>query len=230
MLLHTNKYIPQVYRKSRDIQVFTWLLDIIMTDCKHDIDSIYYIYDAMKCKEQFLPLLANTLNYKYDYTVTTLLNRRIVDAFITMEKYKGSAIGMKVATALCLISAKLSQNNLELVVDYLNDAVYAEALSKLSIKFDYENAIIRIDYPNIFIKATNLIDYVRPVGMCIVERSYEPMDLNSDVMLLYADASIEVHKYNPVVDSGVDKTYVNFSTVGDSKLFSDLNDELNFNE
>ena len=82
MLLHTNKYIPQVYRKSRDIQVFTWLLDIIMTDCKHDIDSIYYIYDAMKCKEQFLPLLANTLNYKYDYTVTTLLNRRIVDAFI----------------------------------------------------------------------------------------------------------------------------------------------------
>ena len=75
-----------------------------------------------------------------------------------------------------------------------------------------------------------MIDYVRPVGMCVIERSYEPMDLNSDVMLLYADASIEVHKYNPVVDSGVDKTYVNFSTVGDSKLFSDLNDELNFNE
>lgn len=203
-----------------------------MTDCKHDIDSIYYVYDALKCKEQFLPLLANTLNYKYDHTVTTSHNRRIVDAFIAMEKYKGSEIGMKVATALCLISAKLSQKSLELTVDYLDDNSYAEALSKLNIRFDYENAIIRIDYPNIFIKATNLIDYVRPVGMCVIERSYEPMDLNSDVMLLYADASIEVHKYDPVTDSGINKTYVNFSTVGDSNLFSELNSmsDLDFNE
>jgi phage tail-like protein len=236
MLLNTNKYIPQVYGKTRDIQVLTKLLDIILTDCKYDIDSLYYIYDGMKCKEEFLPVLGATLNYQYDYTATTLMNRRIIDAFVAMEKYKGSQIGLKVATALSLVSAKMSQNTFELDENAgINNTDYAEALGKLDINFDREEGLILIDYPNIFIKATNLIDYVRPVGMCVVERSYDPMNINSDVMLLYADTDVEVRKYNPVIDSGVSKNFVNFSTVGDP-TFADALDmfagdatELNLN-
>lgn len=236
MLLNTNKYIPQVYGKSRDIQVFTSLLDIIATCCKDDIDNLYYIYDPVKCPEQFLPLLANTLNYKYDYSNTVLSNRRVIEAFVELEKLKGSQKGLAVAVALSLTSTKISVDNLELVPqDDIQDAVYYEALANVQIEFDYREGIIDIKYPAIFKRVNDLIDYVRPVGMSVSLTAVDPMNINSDVMLLYADTDVEVKKYNAVRDSGIGKNTVNFSTVGDPTLEDTISntlgwhDELNLN-
>lgn len=225
MLLHTNKYIPQVYGKSRDIQVFTGLLDIIATCVKDDIDNLYYIYDPMKCPEQFLPLLAKTLNYSYDYTDTVLQNRRIIATFVELEKLKGSQRGLLVAVALSLISTKLSVDNLQLVSQSdIADIGYFDALKDLEINFMYKEGIIQIRYPSIFTRVKDLVDYVRPVGMSLEVVAATPMNINSDVMLLYADTDVTVRKYDPVADSGVSKNFVNLSTVGDPTFKEKLDD------
>jgi phage tail-like protein len=95
LIFDSKKFIPQVYAKERDIQVFTKLIDIILTNCKYDIDNLGDLYDAYKCPQSLLPLLAYTLNYKYNFSDTVTGNRRTIDAFALMERNRGSEIGLK---------------------------------------------------------------------------------------------------------------------------------------
>lgn len=188
------------------MQVFTTLIDIILTSCKYDVDSLYRIYDAMLCPEEFLPKLGDTLNYKYDDVNTVTSNRKILDIFMTMMKYKGSEIGLLMATALCLTSLDLSIKNLE-TADVNTD--YINALKDLDIQYDYENALIKIDYPNIYTQVRYLLDYVRPVGMMLELRSVT-QTRNQIPMAILAQVSAEIGKYN-IKKSQVNTAKVNFS-------------------
>jgi phage tail-like protein len=206
MLMQSNKYIPEVYRRERDMQVFTSLIDILLTCCKYDIDSLYKIYDAELCPEQFLPYLADTINYKYDNSDSVTANRQVINVFMTMMRYKGCEIGIKMATALSLTSYDLAQQNSELNVTY-ND--YIAALGDLEIHYDYEKALIVIDYPNVYTQVRYLLDYVRPVGMYINLRSVVKAPLTSTMAIL-AQVQTNVQEY--IAKSNyVNKAKVNMS-------------------
>lgn len=206
MVLNSKKYIPEVYSRERDMQVFTTLIDMLLTTSKYDIDSLYKLYDASICPQQFLPELADTLNYKYDFANTVTSNRKILDIFMTMMKYKGSETGLLMATALCLTSLDLSTKKLETAnvdVDYIT------ALSSLDIKYDYEKAEIQIDYPNVYTQVRYLLDYVRPVGMTVNLRAVIK-NRSAIPMAILAQVSAKVREYN-VAKSYVNKAKVNFS-------------------
>jgi phage tail-like protein len=211
MLINSSAMIPQVYSKERDIQVFNKLIDIILTCCKYDIDNIGNVYDAYKCPVSLLPLLAYTLNYKYNFSDTVTANRRIIDAFSTMEKYRGSEIGLKIAAALSLTSLDISRDNAELETD--DD--YMNALRDMKINYDYENARIVIDYPNIYHLVRYIMDYVRPVGMWLELRAVVGKSINTDAMLIYADAEAYSNQYVPEIDSHVSRSFVNLSGIAD---------------
>jgi phage tail-like protein len=206
MIIDSKQYIPEVYRKEREMQVFTTLIDLILTVCRHDIDNLSCLYDATICPEQFLPKLGDTLNYKYDDANTVTSNRKILEIFPVMMRYKGSETGLLMATALCLTALDISKNNLELAnvdTDYIN------ALKDLKIRYDYESATITIDYPNIYTQVRYLLDYVRPVGMYLNLRSvvttkqYVPM-------AILAQVHTAIHEYTTKT-SEVNTAKVNFS-------------------
>lgn len=213
MIVNSNNFIPQVYRKERGIQVFTKLIDIIFSAVKNDIDNLGDVYNPLKCPEQFLPLLGKTLNYDYNYSDTITANRRIIDAFTLLEKYRGSKTGLLMATAMSLTSMEISKDNAEL----FDDQDYMNALKDLEITIDNENAEIYIDYPNIYTVVRYILDYVRPVGMTVNLRSIVGQNINADAMLLYVDTENKLREYDPLVDSFVDKSFVNFSSVGDEQ-------------
>lgn len=237
MVLNSKKYIPEVYSRERDMQVFTTLIDMLLTTSKYDIDSLYKLYDASICPQQFLPELANTLNYKYDFANTVTSNRKILDIFMTMMKYKGSETGLLMATALCLTSLDLSTKKLETAnvdVDYIT------ALSSLDIKYDYEKAEIQIDYPNVYTQVRYLLDYVRPVGMTVNLRSVIK-NRSAIPMAILAQVSAKVREYN-VAKSYVNKAKVNFSypvernqlnnweqIIQDLEQYTDDNNTINLN-
>lgn len=216
MLMQSNKYIPEVYRRERDMQVFTSLIDIILTCCKYDIDSLYKIYDAKLCPEQLLPYLADTINYKYDNSDSVTANRQVIDIFMTMMRHKGSEIGIKMATALSLTSYNLAQQDSELDP---TDTNYLNALNDLTIHYNYEQAMIIIDYPNIYTQVRYLLDYVRPVGMYINLRSVVKAPLTSTMAIL-AQVQTNVQEY--VAKSNyVNKAKVNMSSPTDEH-FDDM--------
>ena len=230
MIFDTKTMTPQVYSKERTIQVFNKLLDILFTTCKHDIDNLGSVYDAMTCPKSLLPFLAYTLNYQYNFEDTVTSNRRIIDAFTTMEKYRGCEIGLKMATALSLTSLDVSKNNAELVAD----TDYINALKDINITYDMENAQIIIDYPNIYTLVRYLLDYVRPVGMYLDLRSIVYHNINTDEMLLYATTQASSKEYIPDMDSFVNRSHVNFSAAVDNdwiEQFTNLsNQTINMNE
>ena len=211
MLLQTNNYIPQVYRKERDMQVFTKLLDIILTCCKHDIDNLGSVYDAYECPEQFLPLLAETINYEYNYSDTLSSNKAVIDSFSLMEKYRGSKTGLKMATALSITSLDISRDNYEL----MNEANYVTALKNIRVRFKYNEGKIIIDYPHEFTMVRDLLDWVRPLGMDIELRSVVSRSINADVLTISANVNLDKHEYDPYVETAVGKSFVNFSTTAD---------------
>ena len=230
MTVNSNQYIPQVYGKERTIQVFTKLLDIILSVCKYNIDNLGDVYDAFRCPEQFLPVLADTLNYKYNFNDTVTSNRRIIDAFTLMEKYRGSRKGILMSMALSLTSSIASQDNAQL----FDDEDYMNALKALNIEIDYENAEITIEYPNIYTVVRYLLDYVRPVGMTVNLLSVAGQTFNTDEMLVYADMENLTKEYDPDFDSFVNSSAVNLSSIGDDtwkKILQQLDvDTLNFNQ
>lgn len=228
MLMNTKTMIPQVYSKERDMQVFNSLLDILCTFCKYKIDNLGDLYDSMKCPESLLPMLASTLNYKYNFEDTVTSNRRIINAFTIMERNRGGKIGLLMAAALSLTSLDISKNNAE--IDTTQD--YMDALRNLHISFDYENARIVIDYPNIYTLVRYLMDYVRPVGMYLQLRSVVGHNINTDEMLIYANADTNVRPYNPNIDTQINRNFINFSAVADDNWlsqFSNNSDIMDFN-
>lgn len=219
MIFNSKGNIPEVYAKERDMQVFTTLIDILLSCSKHDIDSLYRLYDAKECPEQFLPKLADTLNYKYNGADTVTANRKILDIFMTMMKYKGSKQGLLMAAALCLTSLDITSNNLEYI-----DSDYITALQDLDISVDYENATITITYPNIYTQVRYLLDYVRPVGMYIKLLSVLKSS-HSIPLAVLAQSSANVVQYKPE-HSSVEKASVNFSSPVDSNWLDSLPNEI----
>ena len=216
MVFNSNKFIPEVYNRERDMQVFTKLIDILLTSCKYDIDGLYRLYDSLLCPEQFLPYLAGTINYKYDNANTVSSNRQIIGIFMLMMKYKGSEKGIKMATALSLTTLDTAIKNLE-TADVSTD--YITALQNLDIHYNYETATIIIDYPNIYTQVRYLIDYVRPVGMYIKLRSVVKSPISS-VMAILAQVQTAVHEYTEQ-QSYVNKAKVNSSYPTDGN-FNDM--------
>lgn len=223
MLMQSNRYIPEVYRRERDMQVFTSLIDIILTCCKYDIESLYKLYDAKLCPEQFLPYLADTINYKYNNSATVTTNRQVINVFMTMLRRKGSEIGIKMATALSLTSYDIAQQDSE--IDSVDDD-YLRALADLEVHYNYEEALIIIDYPNVYTRNTQVkyvIDYVRPVGMYINIRSIVKAPLTSTMAIL-AQVQTNVQEY--IAKSNyVNKAKVNMSFPTDEH-FDDMWQEL----
>ena len=229
MVMNSKQYIPEVYSREREMQVFTTLLDLILTSLKYDIDTLYRIYDASQCPKQLLTELAKTVNYTYDNANTEISNRKIIQLFMYMLRNKGSKIGLKMATALCLTTLDLSIRSLEtenVDVDYIT------ALNDLKIKIDYDKATITIDYPNIYTQVRYLLDYVRPVGMIINLRSviHSNSVANSGVL---AQAVAKATPYK-MKRSMVNSAIVNFSSPVDEHLLEVLssiapNDTINMN-
>jgi phage tail-like protein len=104
MIFDTKQYVPLIYRSSRDFEALCRLLDMILTSTKYEIDTLINLYIPAKCPEDFLPLLAEHLGYKYNYNDKVIENRIIIDNFHKMIRNKGSETGIKLACALSLNS------------------------------------------------------------------------------------------------------------------------------
>ena len=227
MLIESKNYIPQVYGKERQMQVFNKLIDIILTCCKYDIDSLGNVYNAQLCPESLLPLFAKTLNYDYNFNDTVTSNRNVIEIFSIMEKYRGSELGLKIAAALSLTSLENSLYNNELIDTHMS---YVEAIQQLEIEYDYENAKIVITYPNVYTLVRYLMDYVRPIGMYVQLKSVVEAEIDEDALLVYATTEASAHQYDPNIESHVEKSFVNFSSSADNTWIENYGtDFLNMN-
>ena len=191
MIFDTKQYVPLIYRSSRDFEALCRLLDMILTSTKYEIDTLINLYIPAKCPEDFLPLLAEHLGYKYNYNDKVIENRIIIDNFHKMIRNKGSETGIKLACALSLNSL----DEYDIQSNLFDDIDANVDVSKIEVFFDYEEGRIIVLYPNEDQKLRKLIDWVRPVGMYCEELPFEKTKASAD-LAIYAYADVITDPYN----------------------------------
>lgn len=212
-MVNVNKLVPEIYRESRDFRVFLKLLDIVINSCKYDIDNWTTLYDPLQCPENFLPLLADFIGYRYDTSLSVTENRVIMSEFNTMIKNKGSEIGLRLAAALSM--------NAQLASDPMSKE-YIRAVSQLQfleLFYDYDTGIIRIYYPRDLTKIRDIFKYVRPVGSFIELILTEFPEPESDIAIS-ARATVTRRRFtdNNYDDNAINKFNINLAQInrGDS--------------
>lgn len=216
-MIHVNKLVPEIYKDSRDFRVFLKLIDIIVNPIKYDIDNWTTLYDPLLCPDNFLPLLADLIGYRYDNNLSVLENRIIMHEFNSMIKNKGSEIGLKIAATLSMNAQLASDPSSKEYIHAVNQ------LQFLEIWYDYDSAVISIYYPHDLNKIRDLFKYVRPVGSFMRLINTEFPKPESDIAIT-TNASFTKRRFtdDDFDDNHINKLNINLSQI-DRGDFTDKN-------
>lgn len=195
----TKHYVPESYSDSRDYRVFLKLAGITTSVLKNNIDSFISLYSAENCPENLLPYLAELVGYKYNNEINSDYNRVIIKYFPYLLRYRGSAEGFKLATALSLNT------------DIDEDLNFS--LDNILINVDYEKAIITIYCPAEDPIRHDLLESVRPLGMTINIITDASIINNTDEIETQVKAIPVIEKYQNTRHK-VNKSKVGFGDVG----------------
>ena len=67
--------VPDIYKQSQDFRFFLHWFNLSLSAIKYDTENLLDLYDCLKCPENLLWMLADTIGYKYDDRVCAALNR-----------------------------------------------------------------------------------------------------------------------------------------------------------
>lgn len=195
----TKRYVPEVYSDSRDFRVFLRLLSVLLTVLRDNIGSIPSLYSSDDCPREMLHLLADMVGYNYVESRSVESNRMIIKYFPYMLRYRGSRIGIKIATALSL-------NTTGEAPKY--------SLDNIIVEYDFDKGLIRIYYPQTESIDRDLLEAVRPLGSRI-EMIPSFISNNSDELDIKVDIFKEEEKWNDE-RTEVERSKVGFGDVGPS--------------
>ena len=102
--------LPEVYKESQDFRFFIEWFSQALTKQKFDIENMVDIYDPLRCPENILWMLADTMGFKYDDRLPASYNRLVLLYFMSMIKLKGSKDGVTLAAEV-----NLAQFNIRMV-------------------------------------------------------------------------------------------------------------------
>jgi hypothetical protein len=160
-----NIPVPSEYKKSQDFRFFIKWFTYALSKIQYDTTNMVDLYDALRCPENLLWLLGDTIGYRYDDRLCSAYNRFVILYFMSMMKYKGSQLGVTLAAEMNLkqkdVNAYGTENDILYNrledVSIPNNSVYVES--------DTPNGTISVVYFSDEIPIDACIEYVRPLGM-----------------------------------------------------------------
>lgn len=146
-MFRVEQNVPDVYiNESRDFQLISRLYDLAFQDVRQSTDSLDHITATMQCRENLLPLLATKLGFFEELNLPEDIYRKVLSAFPTIIKYKGSKYAI-----LLIVNLFERISNTNIIVHMYED-----------------NAIIVFQtYSSSSELLMSLIEYIRPAGYII---------------------------------------------------------------
>ena len=168
--------VPDIYKQSQDFRFFLHWFNLSLSAIKYDTENLLDLYDCLKCPENLLWMLADTIGYKYDDRVCAAFNRLVMLYFMSMIRNRGSKDGLTLAAEVNLAQFDInmkaegytdeSGNNIP-----GNDILY-NRLENTSVPVNsaYVTPHTSEGYIDVVYFSTKLptdvcTEYVRPVGM-----------------------------------------------------------------
>lgn len=189
-----NIPVPEIYRESWDFRFFLKWIWECFSKVKYDTEHLVDIYDPLKCKEELLWMLGDTIGWKYDDRLPASYNRLVMLYFMNMIRKKGSKAGVAFAAELNLAQFNLisygvgyedDNNNVVKGKSILNNRLEDTSVPSNAV---YVTPHTREGYIDVVYFSTEkpidaCIEYVRPLGMYLFQHSGVRFDARTQISI-----------------------------------------------
>lgn len=190
--------LPEVYKESQDFRFFCTWFENALQQTKYDIENLYDCYDPLRCKNELVWMLADTMGYVYDDRLPMSFNRLVLLYFMSMIYNRGGRDGLILAAQVNLAQFKILleasgytdsygvvHEPVETALDRLDDP--SIPVYSVSVTPHPESGYIDLVYFSTDIPIDACTEYVRPVGMFLFQNKGVRMDANTKI---YVDARL----------------------------------------
>lgn len=158
--------VPAVYREeSADFRFFQKWFELALSKVQYDTEEFFDLFDPLRCPQDLLWMLADTMGYVYDDRMTPAFNRLVMVYFMSMIRLKGSRDGVTLAAQLNLDQFKLQElaANNSILNNRLEDTSIPS--NAIYVQPHVEEGYIDLVYFSDELPVDVCLDYARPLGM-----------------------------------------------------------------
>lgn len=161
--------VPEIYRSSSDFRFFLKWFELAMERVKHDTENIVDLYDPLRCPEQLLWMLGDTVGYKYDSRLPASFNRLVLLYFMSMIRHKGSKDGVTLAAEVNLAQFNLLDygKQSDILHNRLEDT--SIPVNSVYVTPHTDEGYIEVVYFSENKPIDACLEYVRPLGMYLFD-------------------------------------------------------------
>lgn len=157
--------VPEIYKSSDDFRFFLKWFEFALSRIQYDTENMSDLYDPLRCPEELLWMLADTIGYKYDDRLPTAFNRLVLLYFMSMIRNRGSIDGVTLAaeTNLAQFSILNYGKSNDMLYNRLEDT--SIPVNSAYVTPHTDRGYIDVVYFSKDIPIDACIEYVRPLGM-----------------------------------------------------------------
>lgn len=191
--------VPEIYRSSEDFRFFLDWFGTCLEKMKYDHESFLDLYDPLRCPDDLLWCLADTMGFKYDDRMPVSYNRLILVYFMSMIRLKGSQDGIMLAAEVNLTQFRVIQeaitgyfeNDEDMKPKWVNPKPILQSrlentsipVQSVSVTPHVEEGYIELVYFSTEKPVDCCIEYVRPVGMYLYQMSGVKFDARTKISI-----------------------------------------------
>lgn len=173
---------PSIYnRESMDFRFFLNWIANDFTKTKYDTENLIDLYDALRCPQELLWLLGDTIGYKYDDRLPAAFNRLVILYFMSMIRNKGSKDGVTLAAEVNLAQFNILNYGKEKDILYNRLDDTSIPVNAAYVTPHTASGYIDVVYFSTKVPIDTCIEYVRPIGMYIFQSSGVRYDARTKV-------------------------------------------------
>ena len=161
--------VPEIYKSSADFRFFLKWIELAMERPRHDTENIVDLYDPLRCPEQLLWMLGDTVGYKYDDRLPAAFNRLVLLYFMSMIRHKGSKDGVTLAAEVNLAQFNILEygKQSDILHNRLEDT--SIPVNSVYVTSHPDDGYIDVVYFSEKKPTDACLEYVRPLGMYLFE-------------------------------------------------------------
>ena len=168
----TDVSLPEVYQEeSADFRFFINWFNLALTKLKYDTENLPDIYDPLRCPEDLLWLLGDTIGFKFDDRLPSAYNRLVLLYFMSLIRNKGSKNGVMLAAEVNLAQFNILEYGKENDILYNRLEDTSVPVNSVFVTPHVAEGYIDVVYFSSKRPIDACLEYVRPVGMYIFDHA-----------------------------------------------------------
>lgn len=174
--------LPEVYvQESSDFRFFLDWIKTCLSTSKYDTENMFDLYDPLRCKQELLWMLADTIGFRYDDRLPAAFNRLVILYFMSMIRNKGSKDGVTLAAEVNLAQFNIlnyGKDN-DILYDRLEDT--SIPVNAVYVTPHTHEGYIDVVYFSEHKPVDACIEYVRPLGMYLFQHAGVRFDARTKI-------------------------------------------------